>query len=69
MSSDQENGTVKLQPIVQPVFPRANQILFYTGNTLTSLKLMKKTNTSITEEVISVDFIEEKKKHVCFSRD
>ncbi len=43
---------MKLEPVQSPLFPKATEILFYTGNTLASLKLMKKTNTSITEEVI-----------------
>ena len=61
MSSDHEN----VAPILHPLFPRANQILFFTGNTLASLKLMKKTNTSITEEVRSVDLID---KRIILSR-
>ena len=58
MSSDQENATSKLESIGYPLFPQAKEMLFYTGNTLTSLKLMKKTNTTITEEVRFVDGLE-----------
>ncbi|CAF3671140.1 unnamed protein product [Rotaria sp. Silwood1] len=41
-----------LEPLLSPLFPKATEILFYTGNTLASLKLMKKTNKTITEEII-----------------
>jgi hypothetical protein len=43
---------VKFESVSSPLFPKATEILFYTGNTLTLFKLMKKTNTSISEEVI-----------------
>ncbi|UJR10264.1 hypothetical protein I4U23_014472 [Adineta vaga] len=52
MSLDTQNENKdKLEPVLQPLFPKAREILFYTGNTLTLFKIMKKTNTSITEEI------------------
>lgn len=42
---------MKLETVLKPMFPKATELLFHTGNTLTSFKLMKKTNTTITEEV------------------
>jgi len=53
MASDLQNeNTVKFEPVISPLFPKATEILFYTGNTLALIKLMKKTNTSITEEIM-----------------
>jgi glutamate--cysteine ligase regulatory subunit len=54
MSSDlqNENSGIKFEPVLSPLFPKATEILFYTGNTLALLKLMKKTNTSISEEIL-----------------
>ncbi|CAF1229876.1 unnamed protein product [Adineta steineri] len=53
MSSDTQNENKdKLEPVLSPLFPKATEILFYTGNTLTLFKIMKKTNTSITEEIV-----------------
>ncbi|CAF1056382.1 unnamed protein product [Rotaria sordida] len=40
------------EPLLSPLFPKATEILFYTGNTLALPKLMKKTNKSITGEII-----------------
>ncbi|CAF0845385.1 unnamed protein product [Adineta ricciae] len=52
MSSDAQNENKdKLEPVLNPIFPKATEILFYTGNTLTLFKIMKKTNTSVTEEI------------------
>jgi hypothetical protein len=42
---------MKFEPVLKPFFPKATEILFYTGNTLASFKLLKKNNSSITEEV------------------
>lgn len=46
----QNENLIKLEPICNPLFPKAMEILFFTGNTLT-LKLIKKTNTTITDEI------------------
>ena len=40
-----------MEPALSPLFPKATEMLFYTGNTLTLFKLTKKTNASISEEV------------------
>jgi glutamate--cysteine ligase regulatory subunit len=53
MSGDrQDENQMKFEPVLKPFFPKATEILFYTGNTLASFKLLKKNNSSITEELI-----------------
>ena len=48
----QNESKEALELPLEPLFPKATQLLFYTGNTLALYKLLKKTNTSITEEVV-----------------
>ncbi|CAF3435419.1 unnamed protein product [Rotaria socialis] len=48
----QNVNQVTLEPLLRPVFPKATEILFYTGNTLSIPKLTKKTNKNLTEEII-----------------
>lgn len=48
----QDVNSTKFDTVIKPIFPKATEILFYTGNTLTSLKILKKTNTTISEEIL-----------------
>lgn len=47
----QEDSSIKFEPMMKPCFPKATEILFFTGNTLTLFPLLKKANSTITEEV------------------
>ena len=38
--------------MLEPIFPKATELLFHTGNTLTLFKVLKRTNSSISDEVI-----------------
>jgi len=43
MTSDiQEDSSIKFEPMIKPCFPKATEILFFTGNTLTLFPLLKK---------------------------
>lgn len=54
MSSDtQEDNSIKFEPVAKPCFPKATEILFFTGNTLTLFPLLRKANSTITEEIIA----------------
>ncbi|CAF4060880.1 unnamed protein product, partial [Rotaria sordida] len=48
----QDDNQSKPEPVLKPFFPKATEILFYTGNTLALFELVKKANSSITDEVI-----------------
>ncbi|CAF4301620.1 unnamed protein product [Rotaria socialis] len=53
MSAESQDDTQsKSEVILKPFFPKATEILFYTGNTLALFKVLKKTNSTITDEVI-----------------
>lgn len=47
----QEDSSIKFEPMIKPCFPKATEILFFTGNTLTLFPLLKKANSTVTEEV------------------
>ncbi|UJR35630.1 hypothetical protein I4U23_028380 [Adineta vaga] len=52
MATESQNETQsKSQPVLQPLFPKATEILFHTGNTISSLKLLNQPNSSVTEQI------------------
>ncbi|CAF2938057.1 unnamed protein product [Rotaria sp. Silwood2] len=51
-TESQDDNQCKPGPVLKPFFPKATEILFYTGNTLALFEVLKKANSSITDEVM-----------------
>ncbi|CAF1461723.1 unnamed protein product [Adineta ricciae] len=51
-TESQNDAQSKSQPVLEPYFPKATEMLFYTGNITPFFKLSTKTSSSVTEQIM-----------------